>query len=277
MNIILSIAGSDPSGGAGIQADLKTITSLGCYGAAAITAITCQNTQGVSHCQPLSPSLVVDQVSAVLSDLKPSHIKIGMTASADIILSLANCLNDFPGEIVFDPVLKASSGQPLLENTSTAALSPLLEKITVLTPNIHELTVISGVDINDEEDAKKAALTLLKNYPNIKALCVTGGHLYEDAKEVVDILLEREGDNENLQVKKVRHPRRLTQNSHGTGCTFASAFTAFHAIYNNYHQAFEAAVAYVDTLLELSKDEKVGAGTGPLQHFKMSKSDPSTQ
>ncbi|MEN8256919.1 MAG: bifunctional hydroxymethylpyrimidine kinase/phosphomethylpyrimidine kinase [Thermodesulfobacteriota bacterium] len=270
MNIILSIAGSDPSGGAGIQADLKTITTLGCYGAAAITAITCQNSQGVSHCLPLSPQLVVDQVSAVLSDMAPSHIKIGMTASAEIISALAKCLDDFTGEIIFDPVLKASAGQSLLGSDSPEAMVPLLQRVTVLTPNIMELAILSGQEINNEEEAKRAAETLLDKYPNIKALCIKGGHLCEEKKEVIDILLVKAGSHGNLQISEVRHPRRQTQNSHGTGCTFASAFAALHAQLMDYQKAFESAVLYVDSLLEMSKDEKIGVGIGPLQHFRMS-------
>lgn len=268
MKIILTIAGSDPSGGAGIQADLKTITTLGCYGAAAITAITCQNTLGVSHCHPLPPQLVVDQVSAVLNDMAPTHIKIGMTASAEIIAALAQTLKDFVGEIIFDPVLKSSSGQSLLNGDADTAMAPLLAKVSVLTPNIPELSSLTQLPVTNIEQAQYAGLVLMKRYPNIRALCIKGGHLQEEAQEVVDILLDKTGPDQTVLATTVRHPRRQTDNSHGTGCTFASAFAAYHALEDTYQQAFESAVTYVDILLELGKDEKIGQGTGPLQHHK---------
>ncbi len=268
MKVILTIAGSDPSGGAGIQADLKTITTLGCYGEAAITAITCQNSLGVSHCHPLSPQLVADQIAAVLSDMPPSHIKIGMTASAEIIATLAEILNNFAGEIIFDPVLKSSAGQSLLQGNSASALAPLLARVSVLTPNISELSSLSQLPVSNEAEAKEAGQILLASYANIRALCIKGGHLHEEGKEVVDILLEKTGPHQTIQTTCVRHPRHRTTNSHGTGCTFASAFAAYHAHEESYLKAFNAAVCYVGTLLERSKKIKIGHGLGPLLHYK---------
>ncbi|MBU0679892.1 MAG: bifunctional hydroxymethylpyrimidine kinase/phosphomethylpyrimidine kinase [Proteobacteria bacterium] len=268
MKIILTIAGSDPSGGAGIQADLKTITTLGCYGAAAITAITCQNTLGVSHCHPLPPQLVADQVAAVLSDMPPSHIKIGMTATAEIITTLAEILKDFAGEIIFDPVLKSSTGQPLLDADAAAVLAPLLARVSVLTPNISELASLSQLSVTSETQAEQAGRVLMKRYANIRALCIKGGHLNEKGQEVVDILLEKSGSGQTVHSSMTRHPRRQTTNTHGTGCTFASAFAAYHSRTASYQQAFEAAVSYVDTLLARSQKEKIGQGQGPLLHYK---------
>ena len=254
MKSILTIAGSDPSGGAGIQADLKTITTLGCYGAAAITAITCQNTMGVSHCHPLPAKLVAD------------HIKIGMTASAEIITTLAVILKDFTGEIIFDPVLKSSAGQSLLNADPISALSPLLARVSVLTPNIPELSCLSQLVVSDEDQALHAGKTLMERHSNIKALCIKGGHLHEDGQEVVDILMRRRAPGHDFQVSRIRHPRHQTRNSHGTGCTFASAFAAYHLHTDSYQKAFESAVSYVDTLLKLSKEIKIGKGRGPLLH-----------
>ncbi len=268
MKMILSIAGSDPSGGAGIQADLKTITTLGCYGAAAITAITCQNTLGVSHCHPLPPQLVADQISAVLSDMAPSHIKIGMTASTEIIATLAEILKDFKGEIIFDPVLKSSSGQPLFLADSASPLVPLLARVSVLTPNIPELSSLSRLEVANERQAQQAGQFLMESYANIRALCIKGGHLQEQSPEVVDILLEKAAADQAIKTTLIRHPRRQTTNTHGTGCTFASAFAAYHAHTKSYQQAFESAVSYVDSLLELGKNTKIGQGTGPLLHHK---------
>lgn len=269
MKMILTIAGSDPSGGAGIQADLKTVTSLGCYGAAAVTAITVQNTLGVSYCHPLPPQLVVDQVTAVLTDMAPSHIKIGMTATAEIINALADCLEDFSGEIILDPVLKSSTGQSLLNGDSDKALAPLLARISVLTPNIDELASLSKLPVTNRSESQLAGQAIMTSYPNIKALCIKGGHLHEKDPEVVDILLEKSATNQIVKRNTTRHPRRQTTNSHGTGCSFASAFTAYHARTGCYQQAFQSAVSYVDKLLELGQDEKIGHGTGPLQHYKM--------
>lgn len=268
MSVILTIAGSDPSGGAGIQADLKTFTTLGCYGAAAITAITCQNTLGVSQCHPLPPQLVVDQVSAVLSDMAPSHIKIGMTATAGIIAALAALLKDFKGEIIFDPVLRSSAGQSLLHGDEAMPWAPLLAIVTVLTPNISELSRLSGLPVTTEAEAHQAGQALMARHATIRALCIKGGHLNEEEQEVVDILLEKNEGEHPPRLTRVSHPRRHTRNSHGTGCTFASAFAAYHSRTHQDRQAFEAAVAYVDTLLAMGRTERIGHGQGPLPHHR---------
>ncbi|MDR9501554.1 MAG: bifunctional hydroxymethylpyrimidine kinase/phosphomethylpyrimidine kinase [Desulfurivibrionaceae bacterium] len=268
MKMILTIAGSDPSGGAGIQADLKTITTLGCYGAAAITALTCQNSLGVSHCHALPPQLVVDQVLAVLEDMPPSHIKIGMTASREIIAALAEILKNFSGEIILDPVLRSSTGQTLLQDDSVTALAPLLARVTALTPNILELSTLSQRAVSTEEEARQAGRILMQRHPNIRALCITGGHLNEEGDAIVDLLLEKKSTAPAIVESVARHPRRQTTNSHGTGCTFASAFAAYHSRTGSYQEAFAAAVFYVDTLLEASRKEKIGQGQGPLLHYK---------
>jgi hydroxymethylpyrimidine/phosphomethylpyrimidine kinase len=201
--------------------------------------------------------------------LAPSHIKIGMTASAEIIATLADILTDFPGEIIFDPVLRSSAGQSLLGGDSAGALGPLLARVSVLTPNIPELSSLSRQAVSNEAQAIEAGQALMGRYGQIKALCIKGGHLHEENQEVVDILLEKTGPGDTtMQTTTVRHPRRQTLNSHGTGCTFASAFAAYHARLGTYPQAFEAAVSYVDSLLELSKDASIGQGSGPLQHYK---------
>lgn len=266
MKSILTIAGSDPSGGAGIQADLKTFAVLGCYGAAAITAVTCQNTLGVSRCVPLPADLITDQVAAVLSDIAPSHIKIGMTATAEIIAALAAELKSFKGEIILDPVLKSSSGRQLLDADPSTALAPLLRRVTVLTPNIPELASLSQHPISTEAEAVQAGRQLMARYTNIKALCIKGGHLAQQESEVVDILLSR--GPHVIRKKSTRHPRRRTANSHGTGCTFASALAAYHAATACYLKAFPAAVCFVDTLLACSSRTTIGRGTGPLLHHR---------
>jgi hydroxymethylpyrimidine/phosphomethylpyrimidine kinase len=265
VNIILSIAGSDPSGGAGIQADLKTITSTGSYGAAVITAITCQNSLGVSHISVLDPALVQSQIVSVLEDLDISHIKIGMTGSTTVIQAIARTLTDFSGEIILDPVLKSSSGTSLIAE-EPSSLTLLISKATVLTPNSRELAILAGLPCTSKDQSIKAGEKLLNQFENIKAICIKGGHLNEDVEVVDDTLLLRE--LETTRTVTISHPRRKTRNSHGTGCTFASAFSSFHSQCNDYEKAFQQTVSYVDELLELGAEDQLGAGTGPLVHYR---------
>ncbi len=268
MNVILTIAGSDPSGGAGIQADIKTITSLGGYAAAVITTITCQNSLGVSLVSPLDPTLVQQQITSVLSDNAVSHIKIGMTGSSRIIQAIGECLADFSGEIILDPVLKSSSGTSLLaENPS--ALTPLLHQASVLTPNTHELALLSGTDCSSAQESVSAGQKLMQDFPNLQALCLKGGHLQEEKKDIQDTLLTKDGTR--IRETSIRHRRHHTRNSHGTGCTFASAFTTFHAQYHDYERAFSEAVRYVEHLLKWGTHDQLGAGIGGLVHYRQNR------
>ena len=272
---LLTIAGSDPSGGAGIQADLKTINSLGCYAATAITAITCQNSQGVSQIVPVQPELVAAQIQAVLDDLPISHIKIGMTASQAIVEAIASSLAGFSGEVIFDPVLRASSGALLLKEEQTA-LVPLLQISTVLTPNRLELEKLSNQKITTLPEAQQASQILLSQFPHLQALCIKGGHLAEDEAMIEDRLLvrSRNGGDSKTSALSFRHPRLTTKNSHGTGCTFASAFSAYHAHTGNYDQAFELAAKLVHHLLAEGSTIKLVAGNnGPLPHHLLGKKD----
>ncbi len=268
MKIILSIAGSDPSGGAGIQADIKTITSIGCFAGAIPTAITCQNSLGVSLVSPLEPSLIHNQITHVLSDAEVSHIKIGMTATSAIVKTIAKSLRGFSGEIIVDPVLKSSSGTSLQDDTPLV-LSPLIAIASVLTPNILELATLSELACDTRAMTLKAGEKILHSFPNLQAICLKGGHLNEQDHTVEDILLFKEEDK--LKEKAVFHPRYTTRNSHGTGCTFASAFTAFHAQYDNYEIAFVKTVDYVDTLLDKGQNDRLGAGNGPLVHYRQNR------
>lgn len=259
---ILSIAGSDPSGGAGIQADLKTFTALGVYGGAAITTITCQNTMGVSSIHPLSPELVTEQIRPVLTDLNVSHIKIGMVGNGEIARAITQVLRGFQGEVVFDPVLKASSGLSLMGNGESAkSLNELLATTTVLTPNLPELAAISSHQCNRPQEALAAASKLLDIYPNIRAICLKGGHLEENKDMARDYLVRR-----HLPVRVTNHPRITSPNLHGTGCTYAAAFAAFHLITEDDQQAFDNASRFTAGLIEKSSRLKIGHGNGPLLH-----------
>ncbi len=267
MNVILTIAGSDPSGGAGIQADIKTITSIGAFAATAITAITCQNSLGVQSILPLEPSLVQEQIKSVLADLRVSHIKIGMTGTPAISQAIHACLTSYSGEIILDPVLKSSSGTVLTDNPQ--ALSLLIDQATVLTPNTLELSLLSGLNCSSNNESLAAGKKLFKTFANLKAICLKGGHLHENRDEIADTLLLRH--NDDIKITTIRHLRHQTRNSHGTGCTFASAFSAFHARYHDYEKAFTETVHYVDKLLEQGKHDELGKGTGPLVHYRQNR------
>ena len=263
--VVLSIAGSDPSGGAGIQADLKTFASLGVYGAAAVTCLTVQNTQGVRSFTPLDPTLVQEQIRAVLDDLPVSHVKIGMVGSAAIATAIAAALHDFAGEVVYDPVLKAGTGQSLLEGDARAALAQLLDRATLLTPNLPELAALSGESCATAAEITAAATTLFRRHPRLAAVVVTGGHGDEAGGEIIDLLYLRAAGH-TITIVEYVHPRIASRNLHGTGCTFASAFAAAHARSGSYETAFREAGAFVAALIEKSTAFSLGHGTGPLLH-----------
>ena len=268
MATVLSIAGSDPSGGAGIQADLKTFTAIGVYGGAVLTSLTVQNTLGVRHMVPLAPDLVAAQIREVLADLTVSHIKIGMVSSAAIAVAIGEALQDFNGQVIYDPVMRATSGKSLLEEGALPALeNHLLGRVTVLTPNLPELTQLNRRQQNHADDpGKEAAADLFARFPRLQAVIVTGGHAEHPATTVTDHLWLRPLPGTAASVITSSHPRIQTRNSHGTGCTFASAFTAYHQQTNDYRQAFALTVSFVDHLLRQSKTHTIGHGNGPLLH-----------
>lgn len=263
---VLTVAGSDPSGGAGIQADLKTFAAIGVYGGAVITSLTVQNTMGVRQMTPLPPALVKAQLSEVLVDLTVSHVKIGMVASAAIGAAIGEALRNFAGEVIYDPVLRATSGRSLFAEEGLAALQQeLINRVTVLTPNLPELTALTSISPADGDLASAAAL-LFDRYPRLRALVVTGGHDEREAATVTDRLFLRPPHGSSPICLANSHPRVKTTNCHGTGCTFASAFAAYHQQSNDYREAFTKAIGFVDQLLRLSSAYRVGHGNGPLLH-----------
>lgn len=261
--IVLSIAGSDPSGGAGIQADLKTFTALGVYGAAAITCLTVQNTGGMRAFSAVDPILVRRQIEAVLSDLPVSHVKIGMIGGAAVAKAVAEVLADFSGEVVYDPVLAAGDGHALLPAADLAVLkATVMNRATVLTPNLPELEILSG-------QPEAAAASLFAAYPRLRALVITGGHRREEEAEIVDLLLLKEGYG--LTSHEQRHPRLAGGNFHGTGCTFAAALTACHLKYGSWPEAFQAATAFTEAAIRAGAELKLGHGPHhPLAHHLVS-------
>jgi hydroxymethylpyrimidine/phosphomethylpyrimidine kinase len=270
--VVLSIAGSDPSGGAGIQADLKTFTSIGVYGAAVITSLTVQNTQGVTGCFPVDPELVKRQIVSVLKDLHVTHIKIGMTGSVDVTNAIADTLNDYPGEIIYDPVRISSSGASLLTgNNSNASWKNLLSRATVLTPNRHELESIIDTQCATSEEAVHAAQELFNIFPRLRVLCLTGGH-FPGKHEVTDFMLVKpskaDSNSGETSLTKINRSRIKTKNLHGTGCTFAAAIAAYHLLTHDDTKAFSKASAFMHHIIEASASAVIGQGEGPLLHHK---------
>ena len=259
---ILSITGSDPSDGTGIQADLKTLTVLGAYGCAAVTSLTVQNTLGVQSCHPLTPDLVYQQVAAVLSDLTVTHVKIGMIGSTAIAQAIVSALTGFAGEIIYDPIVFSSVGQPVRATDTLDGIREVTAIATVLTPNLHELRLLSGAPCANTDGALQAGRGLLRTFPKLKALAIKGGHLHEEEAEVTDFLLI---PGLSQPVSR-RHRRIVSANTHGTGCTFASALAAYHQRTNDYQQAFTLAIDFLDSLLFKSADWRLGQGNGGLCH-----------
>lgn len=253
--IVWTIAGSDPSGGAGIQADLKTLHALGVYAASALTAVVAQNTQGVRQIEPLSAAIVRAQLAALADDLPPAAIKIGMLHRAEIVSVVAEALADISAPAVCDPVLASTGGAPLLDEGGRAALlERLLPRLTVLTPNAVEAEILSGRRIISDDDVRRAAERLLARGP--RAVVLKGGHL--GGAESRDFYLDH---RESFWLVS---PRRETPHTHGTGCVFSSALAAGLALGRPPPEAAAWAKAYVNQGLRLGV--RVGLGRGTLSH-----------
>lgn len=264
---VLVVAGSDPSGGAGIQADIKTITALGGYAATAITALTIQNTLGVTDIMPVSADVVVAQMKAVLSDIGADAIKIGMLHDVGVIEAVAETLHavQFDGAVIVDPVMVASSGDDLLEEDAVESLvSELLPLATLVTPNIPEAEVLSGLDIKTAKDMRPAAEAILALGP--KAVLIKGGHLADD--QLVDILLTCDGEEMQIESSRLN-----TKHTHGTGCTLASAIATGLSYGENIELAFSHAQAFVRAVIEQAPG--FGGGNGPLGHASVFSSKAS--
>ena len=251
----MSIAGSDCSGGAGIQADLKTISALGAYAATAITAITVQNTTGVRAIHPVPPVFVRGQIEAVMDDIRPDAIKIGMVSSSDLIKTIAKSLKEYNGKnIVLDPVMVATSGAKLISDDAISTLKEyLIPLATVITPNIPEAEVLSNMEIHNEEEMIKAAAVISEKY-DCAVLC-KGGHSINDAND----LLYRNGEYKWFYGKRINNP-----NTHGTGCTLSSAIASNLAKGRDLDTSVEKAKEYISGALSAMLD--LGKGSGPMNH-----------
>jgi hydroxymethylpyrimidine/phosphomethylpyrimidine kinase len=258
--VVLSIAGSDPSGGAGIQADLKTASALGVYGAAALTALTVQNTRGVSGIHAVPPEFVAAQVRAVLDDLEVGAVKIGMLGTADVVAAVAEVLATTDVPIVLDPVMVATSGDRLVPEDAILALrTSLLPLVTVVTPNVPEAAVLAGAPEATDADGLEVAARDLRVLGGTRAVLVKGGHLGGD--ESIDVLADEDG------VRSYPAPRIDTPNTHGTGCSLSTAIASHLALGMPLREAVGEAKEYVTGALRSGATYSVGQGNGPIDHL----------
>ncbi len=255
MKTALTIAGSDSSGGAGIQADIKTMTANGVYAMSAITALTAQNTTGVQGIFEVSPDFLAQQLDSIFTDIRPDAVKIGMVSSTGLIEVIARKLREYRAEnIVVDPVMVATSGAKLISDDAIAALKEhLLPLATVLTPNIPETEVLSGMTVRTPDDMVAAAKAISEQY-RCAVLC-KGGHQLNDAND----LLWRDGTSKWFNGKRIDNP-----NTHGTGCTLSSAIASNLAKGYDLDTSVQKAKAYISGALGAMLD--LGRGSGPMNH-----------
>ena len=257
---VLTIAGSDSSSGAGIQADLKTISALGCYGTSAITVITAQNTLGVTSLHHLPAAIVADQITAVLNDIKPHAIKIGMIGKTELLQAIFDILNIYPEiPIILDPVMMATSGYRLADENMIELMKTLLIPITALiTPNLDEASVLAEMEISTVVQMKTAAQKILTF--GCGAVLVKGGHLH--GSKLCDVYIDKTGREFIYENDKIS-----SQNTHGTGCTLSSAIASFIARDFEISDAITYAESYVHQAIAQGIDVTTGKGKGPLNHL----------
>ena len=255
--IVLSIAGYDPSSGAGITADIKTISAHGCYGVTCITALTVQSTQGVKRVRPVESRFILETLQELKSDLSIAAVKIGMLGSAGVVQAVADFLeHNTVRNVVLDPVLKSSSGADLLSAKGAAVLrTRLLPLVDAITPNIDEAGALTGLAIRDPQDMRAAAIRL--HEMGAKTVVITGGHL-DPASDLLSW-------NSGRQVKTFAHKKIRTKSTHGTGCAFSTALACNLAKGKSMVEATRKAKQYVTSALE--SEIAIGKGHGPLNHF----------
>ncbi|MDC5705753.1 bifunctional hydroxymethylpyrimidine kinase/phosphomethylpyrimidine kinase [Vibrio europaeus] len=259
--IVLTIAGSDSGGGAGIQADIKAISATGSYACSVITAITSQNTQGVSAIHPIPLAHIESQLDAVFTDLNVVAVKVGMLADAEIIKVVAAKIRQYqPKHLVVDPVMVATSGDLLLEQSAISTLKQeLLPLADLITPNLPEGAALIGGEVPQDEDQMGAMIESLRAL-GAKAVLLKGGHLEKDQNSN-DLLIEQES-SELLSAKRV-----ATKNTHGTGCTLSSAIASYLAQGNRLHKAVYLGKQYISQAIAHADKLDVGQGHGPVHHF----------
>jgi hydroxymethylpyrimidine/phosphomethylpyrimidine kinase len=256
---VLSIAGSDSGGGAGIQADLKTFSALGCFGMTAITALTAQNTQGVRAIHGVPAQMLTDQIDAVVEDIGVDAVKIGMLHSPEIVRTVAQAIDRHAlQKVVFDPVMVATSGAVLIDNEAIDVLvRELFARTAVITPNLDEAGLLVKRKLQNEADMEAAANALLTMGAN--AVLVKGGHL--QGEEVSDLLALATGEKVWMRDARIHTP-----NTHGTGCTLSSAIAAHLALGQPLAEAVQSARSYIRGALLHGAQVRTGKGSGPLNH-----------
>jgi len=256
---VLSIAGSDSGGGAGIQADLKTFSALGCYGMTAITALTAQNTCGVRAIHAVPPQMLRDQIDAVMEDIGADAVKIGMLHSPEIVQTVAQAIDRHAMQhVVFDPVMVATSGAVLIDSAAIDVLvRELFVRVAVITPNLDEAALLVGYPLGSKQDMERAALDLLAK--GARAVLLKGGHL--PGRNVMDLLLSAGGEKLWMQAPRIDSP-----NTHGTGCTLSSAIAAHLALGASLPDAVQQARNFVREALQAGAQVRTGKGSGPLNH-----------
>ena len=254
---ILIIAGSDSSGGAGIQADIKTVTALGSYAMTAITAITIQNTTGVKSIVSIDPKEISNQIEFTSKDIRPDAIKIGMLHSAEVIKSVICSLNLIRvKKIILDPVMIAKAGTKLIDDKAIKLLkNKLIKKVSLITPNIPEAEILTNTRIKTKEDMIFAASKLINL--GAKNVFIKGGHL--DSKVVLDIFVNKK------EIMIIKNKRITTSNTHGTGCTLSSAISTFFACGKTLKKSCELATKYVNN--SIRSNLNYGKGHGPINHL----------
>jgi len=253
--VALSIAGSDPSGGAGLQADLKTFHRLGVYGEAVVTLITVQNTLGVTRVDVLAPDLILEQIHAVCTDICPHAAKIGALGNRGVVEAVASAAKSFTFPLVIDPVMISKHGAALIaEDAQSALRTCLIPRAFLLTPNLEEATVLAGFAVNDVASMRKAAEKLA--VLGAKNVLIKGGHLEGDA---IDVLFEPDRG-----FHEYSSPRIASKHTHGTGCTYSAAITAELAKGIELRPAIALAKTFITEAIRTAPG--LGSGTGPLNH-----------
>jgi len=259
--IVLTIAGSDSGGGAGIQADIKAISATGSYACSVITAVTSQNTLGVSAIHPIPVEHIESQLDSVFTDLNVVAVKVGMLADADIIAMVARKIRQYkPKYLVVDPVMVATSGDPLLAQSAVATLKEqLLPLADLVTPNLPESAALVGGEMPQNEQQMAEMVESLRAL-GAKAVLLKGGHL-DEVENSSDLLIEQQS-YDLLSAKRIK-----TTNTHGTGCTLSSAIASYLAQGNRLHKAVYLGKQYISQAISYADELKVGSGHGPVHHF----------
>ena len=257
---VLCIAGWDGSGGAGIQADIKTISSLGCYATSALTALPVQNTMGVRSIYPIPSVALKEQVMAVMDDIYPGAIKIGMVHTSDLARTIAAVLRDHPAiPVVFDPVMVATSGHKLIEEeTIQTIIEVLFPLASIITPNMDEASILANMQVKTIEDMRVAGKKILRL--GCRSVLVKGGHL--QGNRITSLYFDDQGT-----VHAYEFDKYYTNNTHGSGCTLSSAIASYLSRGESFESAVNLAQQYVQKAIFAGKDLRIGKGNGPLNHF----------